>query len=343
MYAAGPHPRLVLPPRGPAQRGRDPHLPADRPAAAPVVRQGPAQRGPGRRDRPGARPGRTRTTWSRSTPRRCPPSSPACRSPARSARTRVAHIDGQWVAFPTHEELERATFDMVVAGRVAAGRRRRDHDGRGRGHRAHRRADRRRRHRADRGGRRRAAWRRPSRPSASCAGRRPSWPRSPPSRSPSSRSSSTTRTTSTTPSPRPVRDEVAEALTHRRQGGARGGPRPDQGARRTSALGRRSSRAARRRSAPRFRSLTKKEVRARVLRDQVRIDGRGPRDIRPLTAEVERAAAGARLGAVRARRDPDPGRHHAEHAAHGADAGHALAGEAQALHAQLQLPAVLDR
>lgn len=32
--------------------------------------------------------------------------------------TRVAHIDGQWVAFPTHSELERATFDMVVAGRV---------------------------------------------------------------------------------------------------------------------------------------------------------------------------------------------------------------------------------
>src|SRR5262249_1561698 len=32
--------------------------------------------------------------------------------------TRVAHIDGTWVAFPTHEELERATFDMVVAGRV---------------------------------------------------------------------------------------------------------------------------------------------------------------------------------------------------------------------------------
>src|SRR5690606_16507944 len=32
--------------------------------------------------------------------------------------TRVAHIDGQWVAFPTHEQLERATFDMVVAGRV---------------------------------------------------------------------------------------------------------------------------------------------------------------------------------------------------------------------------------
>ncbi len=31
--------------------------------------------------------------------------------------TRVALIDGQWVGFPTHSELERATFDMVVAGR----------------------------------------------------------------------------------------------------------------------------------------------------------------------------------------------------------------------------------
>ncbi|BEL11860.1 polyribonucleotide nucleotidyltransferase [Actinoplanes sichuanensis] len=34
--------------------------------------------------------------------------------------TRVAHVEGQWIAFPTLEELERATFDMVVAGRVTA-------------------------------------------------------------------------------------------------------------------------------------------------------------------------------------------------------------------------------
>ena len=34
---------------------------------------------------------------------------------------RVALIDGQWVAFPTHSELERAVFDMVVAGRVVTG------------------------------------------------------------------------------------------------------------------------------------------------------------------------------------------------------------------------------
>jgi polyribonucleotide nucleotidyltransferase len=31
---------------------------------------------------------------------------------------RVALIDGQWVAFPTHAQLEDALFDMVVAGRV---------------------------------------------------------------------------------------------------------------------------------------------------------------------------------------------------------------------------------
>jgi polyribonucleotide nucleotidyltransferase len=31
---------------------------------------------------------------------------------------RVALIDGQWVAFPQYEDLQRAVFDMVVAGRV---------------------------------------------------------------------------------------------------------------------------------------------------------------------------------------------------------------------------------
>jgi polyribonucleotide nucleotidyltransferase len=34
---------------------------------------------------------------------------------------RVALIDGQWVAFPTVEQLERAVFDMVVAGRTVPG------------------------------------------------------------------------------------------------------------------------------------------------------------------------------------------------------------------------------
>src|SRR5690625_634676 len=32
--------------------------------------------------------------------------------------TRIALVDGQWIAFPRHSELERAVFAMVVAGRV---------------------------------------------------------------------------------------------------------------------------------------------------------------------------------------------------------------------------------
>lgn len=32
--------------------------------------------------------------------------------------TRISLIDGQWVAFPRYSEMERATFNMVVAGRV---------------------------------------------------------------------------------------------------------------------------------------------------------------------------------------------------------------------------------
>jgi polyribonucleotide nucleotidyltransferase len=99
----------------------------------------------------------------------------------------------------------------------------------------------------------------------------------------SSRSSWTTRTTSTPPSPRPSR--------RGRRGAARSPARPSarrpwtaSRTRRTSARGRvRGPREGDRAALP---SVTKNEVRARVLRDQVRIDGRGPRDIRPLTAEV---------------------------------------------------------
>ena len=34
---------------------------------------------------------------------------------------RVALIDGQWVAFPNHSQVENAVFDMVVAGRISDG------------------------------------------------------------------------------------------------------------------------------------------------------------------------------------------------------------------------------
>ncbi len=78
---------------------------------------------------------------------------------------------------------------------------------------------------------------------------------------------------------------------------------------------------------------------------QRRTSDRRPRPDRHPAAlgRGRRAAPGARLGVVRARRDPDPGRDHAEHAPHGADGRHAQPGAHQALHAQLQHAAVLDR
>ncbi|MGH8877759.1 MAG: polyribonucleotide nucleotidyltransferase, partial [Stackebrandtia sp.] len=42
-----------------------------------------------------------------------------CAGPLGS--TRIANVDGTWVAFPTLEQLETATFDMVVTGRVVEG------------------------------------------------------------------------------------------------------------------------------------------------------------------------------------------------------------------------------
>ena len=92
-----------------------------------------------------------------------------------------------------------------------------------------------------------------------------------------------------------------------------------------------------------FRSLTKKLVRQRILRDKIRIDGRGLTDIRALSAEVAvipRAHGSAlfergetqilgvtTLNMLRMEQQIDS----------------LVPGDAQALHAPLQLPAVLHR
>ena len=127
---------------------------------------------------------------------------------------RVALIDGQWVAFPTHEQLETAVFDMVVAGRVvgddvaimmveaeattAAWHLIKDE----------------RQDRADRGGRRRRASRPPSRSSGRCARRSSELAaRGRQADRASSRSSSTTRTTSSQAVTAAVSERARQALT----------------------------------------------------------------------------------------------------------------------------------
>ncbi len=197
--------------------------------------------------------------------------------------TRVAHIDGQWVAFPTTTELERATFDMVVAGRVLP-------DGEVAIMMVEAEAT--------------------EHTVALIAGGAPA-----PTEEvvasgleaakPAIRELCRAQDELAQVAAKPVeefpvfldyqddayaavesaaREEVAEAL------------RIAGKAEREEALDRIKD-AVKERLAGQFegrekeisaafRSVTKKEVRARVLRDQIRIDGRGLRDIRPLTAEV---------------------------------------------------------
>jgi polyribonucleotide nucleotidyltransferase len=197
--------------------------------------------------------------------------------------TRMGHVDGTWVAFPTHEELARATFDMVVAGRVLP-------DGDVAIMMVEAEAT--------------------EHTIALVAGGAPK-----PTEEvvaggleaakPAIRELCRAQDELAAVAARPavefpvfldyegdvlsavesaVRDEVAEALKIAGK------------AEREEALDRIKEKAyeqlgpqfegREREIGAAFRSLTKKEVRARVLRDHVRIDGRGPRDIRPLTAEV---------------------------------------------------------
>ncbi|WP_213451014.1 polyribonucleotide nucleotidyltransferase [Rhizomonospora bruguierae] len=197
--------------------------------------------------------------------------------------TRMAHIDGQWVAFPTHEELSRATFDMVVAGRALP-----DGDV--------------------------AIMMVEAEATEHTAGLVAGGAVAPTEEvvasgleaaKPAIRELCRAQSELAEVAAKPVaefpifldhsedafeavaaavRGEVAEALKiagkHEREDAL---DRIKEKAYEQVASqfeGREKELGAA------FRSLTKSEVRSRVLREQVRIDGRGPRDIRPLTAEV---------------------------------------------------------
>jgi polyribonucleotide nucleotidyltransferase len=198
--------------------------------------------------------------------------------------TRVAHIDGQWVAFPTNEELERATFDMVVAGRVLP-------DGEVAIMMVEAEAT--------------------EHTFALVAGGATApteeivaggLEAAKPAIRELCRAQDELASVAAKPSVEfpvfldyqddvyaavesAVRDEAAEAL--RIAGKAE---REDALDRIKDAVKERLSgqfEGREKEISAAFRSVIKKEVRARVLRDQIRIDGRGLRDIRPLTAEVQ--------------------------------------------------------
>ncbi len=197
--------------------------------------------------------------------------------------TRMAHVDGTWVAFPTHTELERATFDMVVAGRtlpdgdvaimmveaeatantiklIAEGAPKPTEEVVAGGLEAAKPAI-------------RELCRAQSELAAVAAkpvGEFPVFLEYEPD--------------AFAAVEKAVKDEVTEAL--KIAGKADREEALDLIKDKAHSLLDAKFEGREKEIGAAFRSVTKKEVRARVLRDQVRIDGRGPRDIRPLTAEV---------------------------------------------------------
>jgi polyribonucleotide nucleotidyltransferase len=198
--------------------------------------------------------------------------------------TRMAHLDGQWVAFPTREELSRATFDMVVAGRVLP-----DGDV--------------------------AIMMVEAEATAHVIGLIAAGAPKPTEEvvasgleaaKPAIRELCRAQAELAQVAAKPVAefpvfldysDDVSDAVAGRVRTQLAEALKIPGKAEREAALeqlkedtlaalaepfeGREKEISAA------FRSLTKAEVRTRVLREQIRIDGRGPRDIRPLTAEVD--------------------------------------------------------
>ena len=90
-----------------------------------------------------------------------------------------------------------------------------------------------------------------------------------------------------------------------------------------------------------FDRLEKQVIRERIAREKKRPDGRGEKEIRPITIEVGVTPRDPRLGALHARPDAGPLRGRAGHAEGGDAARHPRAADPEVLLAPLQLPAVL--
>ena len=201
------------------------------------------------------------------------------------AGVRIALVDGQWVAFPRYSERERATFDMVVAGRVVGddvaiamieaeapekswnlikfeGGTAPTEEIVVPGH---------------RGGQ---AVHQGARPGPAGARRR-----RPPRRPRSSRRSPTTRTTRTPPSRRASTQSLSDALSIADKQ-TRENRLDEIKAEVVAQLSAQFEGREKELSAA-YRSVQKKLIRQRILTDGFRIDGRGLRDIRTLSAEVE--------------------------------------------------------
>ena len=90
-------------------------------------------------------------------------------------------------------------------------------------------------------------------------------------------------------------------------------------------------------------AIYKDLVRKKIAVEKRRPDGRGTEEIRPIDMRGRRLAAHARLGALHARADADHDAAHARHRQGGAADRRPVARVRPAVHAPLQLPALLGR
>jgi len=198
--------------------------------------------------------------------------------------TRMAHVEGEWVAFPTNEELERATFDMVVAGRVRP-------DGEVAIMMVEAEA-------TEHTVALVAAGATPPTEEVVASGLEAAKPAIRElCRAQDALAAVAAKPTAEFPLFLDYQDDTYAAVEAAAADEVAQALRIAGKAEREDALDRIREAVFNRLAADfegrekeigaAFRALTKKQVRARVLRDQVRIDGRGPRDIRPLTAEVQ--------------------------------------------------------
>ncbi len=92
-----------------------------------------------------------------------------------------------------------------------------------------------------------------------------------------------------------------------------------------------------------FKSVMKEMMRERVVNEGIRMDGRGATDIRALVGRGGRRLEDSRFRSVPAWRDAGPEPDDARHVEDGTAARHARRDRVEALHASLQLPTVLGR
>ena len=318
-------PRRLLQARGPAEREGDPHLPHDRPPAAAALPRGLRLRDAGRSACCSRRTWRTTPTPCRSSAPRPPSTSPTSRSRARWARCASATGTGSVVVNPTSTPTSstKSKLNLLVAGTEDG-----DRDGRG---------------------------------------GRPGDLRSGDDRGPSSRATRVIKQivglqkelrARVGKPKRTVAKKVHDPAFVARSRARWRAPlleamRKTKGKLESYARMKKvrdeylatipEDQAEKRAAVPAvYDGLREKLLKREILENGRRLDGRRFDEIRPITSEVGVLPAHPRLGALHPRRDPGAGHGDPRHLRGRADHRHrAGARVPQALHAPLQLPALL--